>query len=69
MQRRSHVQIISYEAPDGTTVTSAGPAIRLPGKTPIARSGPALSADLEAVLAEFGIETEELEKLKQRGIV
>ncbi|MFY0611709.1 MAG: CoA transferase [Hyphomicrobiaceae bacterium] len=66
---RSTGQIISYEAPDGTTMSSTGPAIRLPGEPPIARGAPALAADLEAVLVEIGIGQEQLAKLKQGGIV
>ncbi|MCB1509293.1 MAG: CoA transferase [Hyphomicrobiaceae bacterium] len=66
---RSTGQIISYEAPDGTMVTSTGPAIRLPGEKPIAHAAPALSADLSSVLAEIGIDDEELAELKRRRVV
>ena len=66
---RSTGQIISYDAPDGTNVTSTGSAIRVPGELPIARGAPALAADLESVLAEIGIGQEELATLKEKGVV
>jgi crotonobetainyl-CoA:carnitine CoA-transferase CaiB-like acyl-CoA transferase len=66
---RSTGQIISYEAPDGTNVTSTGPAIRVPGEAPIAQGAPALAADLASVLEEIGVEAEELQALKQKGVV
>ncbi len=66
---RSTGQVMSYEAPDGTSITATGPAIRMAGEPPIARGAPALAADLEAVLAEIGIEPEELEQLRRRDIV
>jgi succinate--hydroxymethylglutarate CoA-transferase len=66
---RSTGQIISYDAPDGTSVTSTGSAIRVPGELPIARGAPALAADLESVLAEIGIGQEELATLKEKGVV
>jgi succinate---hydroxymethylglutarate CoA-transferase len=66
---RSTGQIIAYEAPDGTTVTSTGPAIRVPGAAPIANGAPALAADLESVLAEIGIDAGELAELRSKGVV
>lgn len=66
---RSTGQIISYDAPDGTTVTSTGPAVRIPGQAPLTKGAPAMAADLEDVLAEIGISVEQLEELKARKIV
>ena len=66
---RATGQIISYDAPDGTTVTSTGPAIRVPGTPPLAQGAPALAADLESVLEEIGIDSEELADLRQKGVV
>ena len=62
-------QIISYEAPDGTMVTSTGPAIRVPGEAPLANGAPALAADLESVLSEIGIDAEEREPLARKGVI
>ncbi len=66
---RSTGQIISYDAPDGTTVTSTGPAIRIPGQAPLTKGAPEMAADLEDVLAEIGITMDQLEELKARKIV
>ena len=66
---RSTGQIISFDAPDGTSVTTTGSAIRVPGEPPIARGAPALAADLESVLGEIGISGEELAALKVNGVV
>ena len=66
---RSTGQIMSYEAPDGTVVTSTGPAIRVANEAPIARAAPALSADLDSVLEDIGISGDELEMLKNKGAV
>ena len=66
---RSTGQIVSYDAPDGTTVTTTGPAIRLPGVTPLARAAPSLAGDLDAVMTELGISSAELEELKVEGIL
>ncbi len=66
---RSTGQVISYDAPDGTTVTSTGPAIRVAGEAPIRRGAPGLAADLEAVLAEVGIGAKALAALRDKGVV
>ena len=66
---RSTGQIISYDAPDGTTVTSTGPAIRIPGQVPLAKGAPAMAQDLDEVLSEIGVSREQLEELKARKIV
>jgi len=65
---RSTGQIVSYGAPDGTTVTTTGPAIRLPGVAPLTRAAPPLAGDLDAVMAELGIDTAELAALKAEGV-
>ena len=65
---RATGQIVSYEAPDGTPVTTTGPAIRLPGVAPLTRRAPRLAGDLEAVMAELGIDGAELEALKAEGV-
>lgn len=62
-------QIISCEAPDGTMVTSTGPAIRVPGEAPLANGAPALAADLESVLSEIGIDAEERKALARKGVI
>ena len=66
---RSTGQIVSYDAPDGTTVTTTGPAIRLPGTAPLTRAAPSLAGDLDAVMTELGIDPAELEALKAEGVV
>ena len=60
--------ILSYDAPDGTRVTTTGPAIRIPGIQPLARPAPELAGDLEAVMAQIGISGGELEELKAEGV-
>lgn len=66
---RATGQIVSHDAPDGTKVTSTGPAIRLPDTPPLARGAPALAADLDSVLAEIGIDETERAALKAKGVV
>ena len=66
---RSTGQLVSCEAPDGTKVTSTGPAIRLSDTPPLARGAPSLAADLASVLAEIGIDETECAALKAKGVV
>ncbi|MGI9423291.1 MAG: CaiB/BaiF CoA transferase family protein [Hyphomicrobiaceae bacterium] len=62
-------QIISFDAPDGTTVTTTGPAIRLPDVRPLANPAPLLAGDLEDVMAEIGIDAAQIDALKARGVL
>jgi succinate---hydroxymethylglutarate CoA-transferase len=65
---RASGQIVSYDAPDGTTVTTTGPAIRLPGAAPLTRAAPSLAGDLDAVMTELGVDAAELDALKAEGV-
>jgi len=66
---RSTGQIISYDTPDGTRLTTTGPAIRLPGVAPLANCAPALASDLESVMSEIGMDEAEIKSLKAEGVL
>ena len=65
---RAAGHLLSYDAPDGTRVTTTGPAIRIPGVEPLASPAPELAGDLEAVMAQIGIGGDELDALKASGV-
>ena len=50
------------------TVTAPGPAVRITDATPRADPAPGLAGDLVSVMAEIGIDREELAALQAAGI-
>jgi succinate---hydroxymethylglutarate CoA-transferase len=64
---RSTGQVLEVEAPGGERVGTIGPAIRMPGVSPLPGAAPALGADLEAVLGRLGYGPEEIRRLRQAG--
>jgi len=47
---------------------AALPFVEPAGIMPV-RAGPALGADTDSVLAEFGLEPEEIRELRSRGVI
>ena len=66
VHRDGHV--LSCETSSGMTVTAPGPAVRVSGVTPRAEPAPGLAGDLVPVMAEIGIDREELAALQAAGI-
>ncbi|HKK30271.1 MAG TPA: CoA transferase [Alphaproteobacteria bacterium] len=66
---RSTGQLVRYQAPDGTEVGSTGSAIRVPSFPPLANPAPALAADQADVFAELGLTPDDIEELRQQGVL
>ncbi len=56
-------------ASTGTPVTAPGPAVRVAGVRPLTEPAPDLAHDLEPVMADIGIDGEELAALREAGVV
>ncbi|MDE0045645.1 MAG: CoA transferase, partial [bacterium] len=61
--------ILACETSTGASVTAPGPAVRLAGSRSLTDPAPELARDLESVMAEIGIEGEELAALRDAGVV
>ena len=61
--------LLSCQTSTGTPVTAPGPAVRVAGAGSLARPAPELARDLESVMAEIGIDREELASLRDAGVV
>ncbi len=60
--------ILACETSAGTPVAAPGPAVRVAGASPLAGAAPDLAGHLESVMAEIGIEGEELADLRKAGV-
>ena len=60
--------ILACGTSSGTPVTAPGPAVRVAGSRSLTEPAPDLARDLESVMAEIGIEGEELAALRKAGV-
>lgn len=60
---RSTGQIIELDTPGGQRIGAIGPGVRQPGLAPLAKAGPSMAADQQAVMSALGYTADEAEAL------